>query len=93
MSASLKTWLPVPVVAAAGSKDALFSWPRGMHKWQIVAIANTLCFFEHSDRQMEGIRSQAWAEVIGSPRLFPFQDAFAEAQDVFYVMFLWIGAF
>ena len=42
---------------------------------------------------MEGMRSQAWSDMIQSPWFYPLQQAFADAQDVFNVMFLWAGIF
>jgi ubiquinone/menaquinone biosynthesis C-methylase UbiE len=76
-----------------GGKDALFAWVGEMHKWQVVAIGNRLCFFEYSERQRTGIRSKAWYDVISSQWFYPLQEAFAESQDVFNVMFPWRDSF
>lgn len=71
-------------------KDALFAWNvRDMHKWHVVAIAGTLCFFELTPRQNEGIRSKEWQKLIFGPWRHPLQDAYFDNADLFNVMFLW----
>jgi len=70
-------------------EDILFAFTAHIHKWHVVAIARTLCFFEYSERQSQGIRSNAWADVIESRRHHPLQDAFYQNQDIFKVMFTW----
>ncbi|MEM4298087.1 MAG: class I SAM-dependent methyltransferase [Nitrososphaerota archaeon] len=74
-------------------KDALFAWARDMHKWHVVAIGSNLCFFEYSQRQLEGIRSSAWQEIIVSKWYHPLQEAFYNNQDIFNVMFSWVERF
>jgi len=74
-------------------KDALFAWAKGMHKWHVVSIANTLCFFEYTPRQLEGIRSTAWLDIIFSKWYHPLQDAFNGNPDVFNVMLTWEDLF
>jgi hypothetical protein len=70
-------------------KDALFSWAKGMHKWHVLAQGNTLFFFEYTERQKEGIRSQSFERLIFSTVYHPLQKAFNENQDVFNTMFEW----
>lgn len=74
-------------------KDALFAWARDMHKWHLVAIGQNLCFFEYSQRQLDGIRSSAWRDLIFSKWYHPLQEAFYENQDLFNVMFTWFDSF
>ena len=74
-------------------KDALFSWAANMHKWHLIAIGNTLCFFEYSERQLRGIESSAWRDIIFDKWHHPLQEAFFNNQDVFNVMFHWSGEF
>jgi SAM-dependent methyltransferase len=74
-------------------KDALFSWAKGMHKWHLVAIGNRLVFFEYSARQLEGIQSNAWQQVIFGSHYHPLQEAFMKNQDLFNVMFEWKSHF
>jgi len=76
-----------------GGKDALFAWVGEMHKWQVVAIDDRLCFLEYSEGQRTGIRSKAWHDLIFSEWFYPLQEAFAASQDVFNVMFPWQGSF
>ncbi len=81
------------VETPAFAKDALFSWAKGMHRWHVVSVAETLCFFEYSPRQAEGIRSSAWANTIMGKWYHPLQEAFDENQDLFNVMFQWKDSF
>ena len=74
-------------------KDALFAWAEHRHEWQVVGIDNKLCFFEYSERQLEGTRSPAWRELIFSKWHHPLQDAFYSNQDIFNVMFMWSDIF
>ena len=74
-------------------KDALFAWAKGMHKWHIVAIGNRLVFFEYTNRQLEGIRCDAWHRLIFGSSYHPIQEAFNNNQDLFNVMLEWEGAF
>jgi len=74
-------------------KDALFAWAKDMHRWHVVAIGETLCFFEYSQRQLEGIKSSVWRDIIFSQWYHPLQEVFYENQDLFNVMFKWIGRF
>jgi SAM-dependent methyltransferase len=75
-------------------KDTLFCQAQGMHhRWHTIALGNTLFFFEYTPRQQEGIRSQAWSNLIWSPWYHPLQDAFVDNQDVFNTMFLWSDSF
>jgi SAM-dependent methyltransferase len=74
-------------------KDMLFAWARGEQKWHLVAIGRTLCFFEYSDRQLDGIRSHAWRDLVFSSRRNPIQEAFQSNQDIFNVMFTWQDSF
>ena len=74
-------------------KDMLFAWARGEQKWHVVSIGQTLCFFEYSDRQLDGIRSTTWRDLIFSNRYNPLQELFYNNQDVFNVMFTWQDRF
>ena len=79
-------------VPTAG-KDMLFAWARGEQKWHVVTIARTLCFFEYSERQLDGIRSTVWRDLIESSRHNQLQEVFYSNQDVFNVMFTWKDRF
>lgn len=81
------------VETPAFGKDALFAWAKNMHKWHVVAIQHKLCFFEYSPRQLEGIRSLAWRNIIFSKWHHPLQEAFYNNQDIFNVMFTWHDSF
>jgi len=74
-------------------KDVLFAWARNLQKWHVVAIASNLCFFEYSNRQLQGINSDVWRQLIFSEWEHPLQDAFWSNQDVFNVMFQWHDRF
>jgi hypothetical protein len=74
-------------------KDALFSWAKNMHKWYLVAVKNTLCFFEYSERQLGGIQSSAWRDIIFSKWHHPLQEAFFKNPEIFNVMFHWSDKF
>jgi hypothetical protein len=71
----------------------LFAWARGEQQWHVVAIGRTLCFFEYSERQLDGIRSTVWRDLIMSSRYNPIQEMFYSNQDVFNVMFTWVNQF
>jgi SAM-dependent methyltransferase len=75
------------------SEDILFAWAKGRHKWHVVGINRSLCFFEYSPRQAEGIRSTAWEETITSRRYHPLQQAYLGNLDIFDVMFPWSDSF
>jgi len=79
-------------VPTAG-KDMLFAWARGEQKWHAVSIGQALCFFEYSERQLDGIRSTVWRELVLSARWNPIQEVFYRNQDVFNVMFPWNDSF
>jgi SAM-dependent methyltransferase len=74
-------------------KDVLFAWARGEQKWHVVSIGTTLCFFEYSERQLDGIRSSVWRDLIFSPRRNAIQDVFYNNLDVFNVLFTWTDRF
>ncbi len=74
-------------------KDSLFGWAAGMHKWYVVAIGRSICFFEYSPRQLEGIRSSVFKDIIFGNWYHPLQEAFYENQDIFNTMFNWVGRF
>lgn len=70
--------------------DLLFAWSNCInHKWHVVAINDTLYFFEYTERQRKGIDSSVWDQLIHGPAYHPIQDAFFKNQDIFNVMFLW----
>jgi len=75
------------------AKDMLFGWAKGMHRWHVVGVARTLCFYEYSDRQAAGLRSSAWSDLIYARWWHPLQDAFEENQDIFNVVLEWSGGF
>jgi Methyltransferase domain len=81
------------IEAPTAAKDTLFAWARGLQKWHIVAIGQSLCFFEYSDRELDGIRSTVWRDLVFSRRQNPIQEAFYTNQDAFNVMFTWNDAF
>jgi SAM-dependent methyltransferase len=89
MRVGKRGYIETPTLA----KDMLFAWAKGMHKWHVIGIGSTLCFFEYSARQLEGIRSSAWTDVIFSRWRHPLQAAFDDNQDLFNVMFTWNGQF
>lgn len=74
-------------------KDVLFAHARNMHRWYLTAIGRNLCFYEYSERQLDGIGSRAWRELISSKWYHPLQKAFYENQDLFNVMFTWFDSF
>lgn len=75
------------------SKDMMFAWADGMHKWHVIAIADILVFFEYSKRQMEGIRTSAWRDIIVDRFYHPLQGAFYENLDLFNTMLCWRDSF
>ena len=75
------------------SEDILFSWAKERHKWHVVGINGTLCFFEYSPRQLEGIRSPAWENLIMNRRYHPLQEAYFGNRDIFDVVFPWESSF
>lgn len=70
-------------------KDILFSWGKEMHKWHVVSCGPNLVFFEYTPRQLMGIQSRAWHNVIYSPWYHPLQESFYSNLDLFNVMFEW----
>lgn len=75
------------------SEDILFAWAKDRHKWHVVSIGRALCFFEYSERQLQGIGSTAWEDVIMDRRYHPLQQAYFENRDIFDVMFPWAESF
>jgi len=75
------------------AKDGLFHWARGQHRWHVVSIGNTLCFFEYDERRIDGIRSDIWYHVIQGAEYHPLQEAYFENLDFFNTMFQWEGHF
>ena len=74
-------------------KDMLFAWTNHTHRWHIVNCGQTLCFFEYSPRDSEGIRSSAWRDIIFNSHYHPLQAAFYQNQDIFNVLFTWEDRF
>ena len=74
-------------------KDMLFAWARNLQKWHVVDIGRNLCFFEYSERQLDGIGSPIWRDRIRSEWCNPFQEIFYKNQDIFNVMFTWENQF
>jgi ubiquinone/menaquinone biosynthesis C-methylase UbiE len=85
MRVGKRGYIETPTLA----KEMLFAWAKGMHKWYLVNIQNNLCFFEYSERRLEGIRSTAWRDLIRRQWSDPLQEAFYTNQDVFNIMFTW----
>jgi hypothetical protein len=75
------------------AKDMLFAWAKGIQKWHVVSIGSMLCFFEYSKRQLEGINSNIFRELIFGKWKHPLQKTFSDNQDLFNVMFLWENKF
>ena len=74
-------------------KDMLFAWARGIQTWHVVGIGRHLCFFEYSDRQLDGIRSPLWRDRVLGKWHDPLQEIFYDNQDIFNVMFPWKDEF
>jgi hypothetical protein len=74
-------------------KDTLFGWARNFQRWHVVGIEARLCFFEYSDRQLSGVNSTVWRDLIFDKWEHPLQGMFWDNQDVFNVMFPWEGEF
>jgi SAM-dependent methyltransferase len=74
-------------------KDALFAWARNIQRWHVVGIGSRLCFFEYTDRQLDGINSSAWRDLIHGNKPHALQEAFRNNQDIFNVMFPWEETF
>jgi len=76
-------------------KDILFAWTKESRnqRWQVVANGQSLCFFEYSPRELEGVRSAVWRDLVFSQRQNPIQNMFEANQDVFNVMFTWHDRF
>jgi hypothetical protein len=74
-------------------KSTLFSWGKGLMKWYAVGIHQHLCFFEYTDRELEGVRSPVWRDLIMSRWYEPLQPVFYDNQDIFNTMFSWTGSF
>jgi len=74
-------------------KDMLFAWAKNMQKWHVVDIGRNLCFFEYSERQLEGIRSLLWRDHILGKWCNPWQEVFYKNQDIFNVLFPWENQF
>lgn len=74
-------------------RDMLFAWAKGMHKWHTLKNKNTLFFFEYSDRELEGVRSDYWRKTVLNYFHHPNQDIFYPNQDIFNTMFEWENDF
>ena len=75
------------------TKDVLFSWAYGMHRWYTITMNNTLHFFEYTERQAKGIQSSIWKDMILGPTYHPMQDVFYDNQDLFNTIFSWTDSF
>jgi SAM-dependent methyltransferase len=74
--------------------DCLFAWAgRTSHKWHVTGINGALAFFEYSERQKEGIRSEIWEKIIASQYHHPLQDVYYANLDLFNTMFSWKDRF
>lgn len=85
MRVGKRGYIETPTLA----KDMLFAWARGMHKWHVMAVGDTLIFCEYAERQLDGVRSPYWRETVLGRHRHPLQVLFDENQDVFNVMFNW----
>lgn len=75
-------------------KDTLFCYAELMHhRWHTIASGNTIFFFEYNSRQLKGIRSSAWNDMIWSKYHNRLQDALLDNMDLFNTMFLWEDKF
>jgi hypothetical protein len=74
-------------------KSTLFSWAKGLMRWYAIGIHQHLCFFEYTDRELEGIRSPIWRDLIMGRWYEPLQAVFWDNQDIFNTMFSWTGSF
>ena len=74
-------------------KDMLFAWAKDLQKWHVVAIGRNLYFFEYSQRQLDGINSNVWRDLILSDHRNPLQEVFYQNLDIFNVMFTWEDQF
>lgn len=75
-------------------KDVLFCHAELMHhRWHTIVAGNTIFFFEYNDRQLKGIRSSAWKDLIWSKYSNRLQDALVDNIDIFNTMFLWDDKF
>lgn len=75
-------------------KDALFAWAQDRHKWHVVAIGQSLCFFEYAPRQLMGIQSSFWRDtILGNRWYHQLQDIFYNNQDIFNTFFMWSNKF
>lgn len=84
-----KGYIETPTFA----KDSLMAWAKDMHKWYLVAINNNLCFFEYSERQVQGIRSRAFRDLVINEWSHPLREAFFKNQDIFNIVFNWTDHF
>jgi len=70
-------------------KDVLFTWAKGKHKWHTIKKGNRLFFFEYSERELEGVKSNYWRKTILSKYYHPNQNLFFPNEDIFNTMFEW----
>ncbi len=89
MRVGKRGYLETPTI----SEDIMFAWAKERHKWHVVGINLTLCFFEYSPRQLEGIGSSVWENLIMDRRYHPLQEAYFANRDLFDVMFPWVDTF
>lgn len=75
-------------------KDALFGWAKQTgHRWYVVVINQHIVFFEYSERQVEGVRSNYWAKTVLGNYYHPNQDIFFPNQDIFNAILEWQDSF
>jgi SAM-dependent methyltransferase len=80
-------------IMRVGKRGYIETPTLGKDTWHVVAIGHHLCFFEYSDRQLDGVRSSLWRDRILGKWHDPLQEMFYDNQDVFNVMFPWNGEF
>jgi hypothetical protein len=85
MRVGKRGYIETPTIA----KDMLFAWAKDMHKWHLVSINYNLCFFEYSERQLEGIGSRTWRDIVRGKWYHPLQESLYDNQDLFNMMFTW----
>ena len=89
MRVGKRGYIETPTLA----KDMLFAWAKGMHKWHLININHNLCFFEYSERQLEGIGSRTWRDIVRGRWHHPLQESLYDNQDLFNMMFTWEDKF
>ena len=64
-----------------------------LHRWQVQAIGRVLVFMAYDSRHQQGVKSQAFEELLSTRFNSPALRALHDNQDVFNTMFLWENDF